>query len=236
MLAIPRLEIRSGLAVQPAVSGNFDAGMQLGEPLGILRSLAHFGFARVHVVDADALAGTGTNADLIEDLVRDGGLEIQVADAADSADGIERFISAGAFRVVVGSRGLEERDWLAGVAEAYPGLLLVGTDVRERRVVTRGWVRTLAIDVLDLAAELNDLPIGGLLIHSGTGEAGRTLDLSLLEDIADASDSPVYAELFQATPSDLRALENRGIGGVLLGGSLYNGELDARHVALEFSE
>jgi phosphoribosylformimino-5-aminoimidazole carboxamide ribotide isomerase len=121
------------------------------------------------------------------------------------------------------------------VANLYPGLLIVSTDVRERRVSTRGWVRTLPLDVLDLASELCDLPLGGLLICRGATDGG-TIDLSLLEDIAEASDAPVIADLSQATPSDLRALEHRGVAGVLLGGSLYSGELDARHVALEFSE
>jgi phosphoribosylformimino-5-aminoimidazole carboxamide ribotide isomerase len=236
MLAIPRLEIRSGLAVQPVGPADIDNVSALGDPIAVARNLGNLGFHRIHVVDADAIAGSGSNADRIEDVIRDGSVEVQIADGADSADGIERMLSAGAVRVIVGSRGLEERDWLAGVAELYPGLLIVSTDVRERRVVTRGWVRTLPLDVLDLAGELTDLPLGGLLICRGATEGSRGLDLSLLEDIAEASDAPVYAELVQTTPNDLRALENRGIAGVLLGTSLYNGELDARHIALEFSE
>jgi phosphoribosylformimino-5-aminoimidazole carboxamide ribotide isomerase len=236
MLAIPRLEIRSGLAVHPSGSGEADSAATLGDPVVVARNLGNLGFHRIHLVDADAVAGSGSNADRIEDVIRDGSVEVQVSDAADSADGIDRLLSAGAVRVVVGSRGLEERDWLAGVAGLYPGLLIVSTDVRERRVVTRGWVRTLPLDVLDLAEELSELPLGGLLICRGVTEANRGVDLSLLEDIAEASNAAVFADLVQATANDLRALENRGLAGVLLGTSLYNGELDARHIALEFSE
>jgi phosphoribosylformimino-5-aminoimidazole carboxamide ribotide isomerase len=236
MLAIPRLEVRSGLAVQSAGPGDADNVSALGDPIAVARSLGNLGFHRIHVVDGDAIAGSGSNADRIEDVIRDGSVEVEVSDGTDSADGIERMLSAGAVRVVVGSRGLEERDWLTGVAELYPGLLIVSTDVRERRVVTRGWVRTLPLDILDLASELTDLPLGGLLICRGVTEGNRGLDLSLLEDIAEASDAAVYAELTQTTPNDLRALENRGIAGVLLGTSLFNGDLDARHIALEFSE
>lgn len=236
MLAIPRFDIRARVAVRPSGPGETDAGATLGDPIAIARSFGSLGFHRVHVVDADALAGSGSNTDLLEDLIRDGSIEVQVSNASDSADDIERLVSSGAVRVVVGSRGLEERDWLAGVAELYPGLLIVSTDVRERRVVTRGWVRSLPLDVLDLAGELNDLPLGGLLICRAASDGARGIDLSLLEDIAEASDSPVFTDLSQATPSDLRALEHRGVAGVVLGSSLYNGDLDARHIALEFSE
>lgn len=236
MLVIPRVDIRGGLAVRPSVTDEPGAGAVLGDPVGVVRSLGQLGFQRVHVVDEDAVVGNGSNADVIEDVIRDGSAEVQVADGADSADDIERLIAAGAVRVVVGPRALEERDWLAGVANLYPGLLIVPTDVRERRVVTRGWVRTLPLDVLDLAAELNDVSLGGLLISRSAMDGDRAPDFTLLEDIAEGSDAPVFIDLSQATASDLRALEHRGVAGVLLGGSLYSGELDARHVALEFSE
>jgi len=236
MLAIPRFEIRAGLAIRPAQTGEPEVEAVLGDPVSVARSFGQLGFHRVHIVDADTLAGTGSNADRLEDVIRDGSVEVQVSDGAESADGIERLVAAGAVRVVVGARGLEERDWLAGVAALYPGLLIVSTDVRARRVVTRGWVRTLPLDVLDLAAELSDFPLGGLLICRGVADGAGSLDLSLLEDIVEAADAPVFTEVSHATANDLRALENRGIAGVLLGASLYNGELDARHVALEFSE
>jgi len=236
MLAIPRFDIRAGVAVRPSGPGETDAGATLGDPIAVARSFVNLGFHRIHVVDADALAGTGSNADQVEDLIRGGSIEVQISNASDSADDIERLVSAGAVRVVVGSRGLEERDWLAGVAELYPGLLIVSTDVRERRVVTRGWVRTLPLDVLDLASELNQLPLGGLLICRAATDGAHGVELSLLEDIAEASDSAVFTDLSQATPGDLRALEHRGLAAVILGSSLYTGELDARHVALEFSE
>jgi phosphoribosylformimino-5-aminoimidazole carboxamide ribotide isomerase len=193
------------------------------------------GFRRIHVTDTDAIAGTGSNSVLVDDIIRDGAIEVQVSDAAESSDRIEQVVAAGAVRVVVGPRGLEEPDWLSGAAELYPGLLIVASDVRERRVVTRGWVRSMPIDVLDLISELNDLPLGGLLVSPG-GDNGGGFDLSLLEDIADASEFPVMADGGVSTMNDLRALEHRGVSAVLIGGALYSGELDARHVAMEFGE
>jgi len=219
--------------VQP--SGEEGAGSTLGDPLAIARTWGMQGFRRIHLVDADAIAGTGSNSALVDEIIRDGAIEVQVADAAESSDRIEQVIAAGAVRVVVGPRGLEEPDWLSGAAELYPGLLIVATDVRERRVVTRGWVRSLPVDVLDLVSELNGVPLGGLLVSPGA-DNGRGFDLSLLEDIAEASDFPVIADGGVSAMNDLRALEHRGVSAVLLGAALYSGELDARHVAMEFGE
>ena len=234
MLVIPRVEIRGGLCVQP--SGEEGAGSTLGDPLAIARMWGMQGYRRIHLADADAIAGTGSNSALVDDIIRDGVIEVQVSDAAESSDRIEQVVAAGAVRVVVGPRGLEEPDWLSGAAELYPGLLIVATDVRERRVVTRGWVRSMPVDVLDLVGELNGLPLGGLLVSPGSTDTGRGFDLSLLEDIAEASDFPVIANGGVSAMNDLRALEHRGVSAVLLGGALYSGELDARHVAMEFGE
>ena len=232
MLAIPRVEIRGGICVRP--SGEPGAGIPVGDAIGVVRSWAHVGFHRIHLSDGDAIAGTGTNATLIEDIVRDGALEVEVSDAAESSERIEQVVSAGAVRVIVGPRGLEEPEWLTGAAELYPGLLVVATDVRERRVVTRGWVRTLPVDILDLVNELSGVPLGGLLVSPGNGDVA--FDLSLLEDIAESSEFPVFADGGVSALSDLRALEHRGVSAVLLGSALYTGELDAWSVAREFGE
>ena len=234
MLVIPRVEIRGGLCVQP--SGEEGIASTLGDPFAIARMWAMQGFRRIHLADADAIAGTGSNSALVDEIIRDGAIEVQVSDAAESSDRIEQVVTAGAVRVVVGPRGLEEPDWLAGAAELYPGLLIVATDVRERRVVTRGWVRSMPVDVLDLVSELNGLPLGGLLVSPGSIDNGRAFDLSLLEDIAETSDFPVMADGGVSAMNDLRALEHRGVSAVLLGGALYSGELDVRHVAMEFGE
>src|SRR5262249_23050215 len=115
--------------------------------------------------------------------------------------------------------------------------LVVATDVRERRVVTRGWVRSLPVDILDLVSELNSFPLGGLLLSPGQPFGQRNgFDLSLVEDVADACDFPLFdAGVIHSTP-DLRALEQRGVSAAVLGEALYAGTLDARSVAMEFAE
>lgn len=236
MLAIPRIEIRGGLAIRPAGAGQA-GGAPIGDAIGVARGFAHAGFHRVHVVDTEAAAGSDINAYVVDEIIRDGAIEVQTDDAPESSERIEQLVSAGAVQVVVGPRGLEEPDWLAGAAELYPGMLVVATDVRERRVVRRGWVRTLALDILDLVQELNGVPLGGLLISDGAAEASRNaLDLSLLEDVADACDFPVIAGGGVFAMNDLRALEHRGVSAVLLGDLLYSGALDPRSVASEFGE
>src|SRR3954469_15894629 len=166
MIAIPSVDLRSGVCVQPTAADRQEQGAALGHPVTVARSWANAGFHRVHVLDLDADSGNGSNASLVEDIIRDGALDVQAGGGVQSTDQIERFVDAGATRIVLGSRALDEPAWLASASEAFSGLLVVGTDVRERRVVRRGWVRTLPLDIFDVIEDLNGLPLGGLLLSA----------------------------------------------------------------------
>ncbi len=87
------------------------------------------------------------------------------------------------------------------------------------------------------SASSRALPLGGLLVISTPADRSRgNVDLALLEDVADASDFPVFAAGGIATMNDLRALEHRGVSAVLLGAELHSGALEPRAVAQEFAE
>jgi len=235
LLAIPVIEIRDGVCAEPR--GGAVQGATIGDPTVMARAWANAGFRRVHVRDLDAIAGRGSNADLLEDMARDGAVELQIDAAIQSGDQIERLVDAGAAQVVLGPRAIDETEWTAGVAGSYPGLLIIETDVRERRVVTRGWVRNLPLDVFDLVAEFAALPLGGLLVSSaaGSAEISRTpSDLNLLEDLAETCDYAVLACGGVSTMNDARALENRGVSGVVLDAAAFI-NLDPRVVAAEFA-
>jgi phosphoribosylformimino-5-aminoimidazole carboxamide ribotide isomerase len=209
----------------------------LDNPLEVARSWEHFGFSRLHVVDLDAATGRGSNLSIVRSIVESADVPVQVGGGIRSGDLVEELLDAGATNVIVGTRALEEMEWLAGIAARHPGEIIVACDVRERRVTTRGWVRTLPVDILDAVDELNTLPLGGLLVTAVHREGQmQGTDLPLMEDVAESSNFPVYASGGVASMQDLRALEHRGIAGVVIGMALYTGALDPVVVAGEFRE
>jgi phosphoribosylformimino-5-aminoimidazole carboxamide ribotide isomerase len=235
MIVIPSVDLTNRTRVRPTGLKTDASELPIGDAISVARAWAAHGFSRLQIIDRDAESGSSTNASLIEDVVRDGAIEIQIAGGVQSSEQIERLADAGASRVVLGGRALDEIDWLADVADLFPGLLLVATDVRERRVVTRGWVHALPVDILDLVDDLAGIPLGGLIIASVLADGQHTSsNLALLEDVAEACEFPVMTSNGVSTMDDLRALEHRGLAGALLGAVLYSGALDAQAVAHEF--
>ena len=237
MIAIPAVDLRGGACVQ-LVGGSYDhERLRFDNPQGVALGWARLGFHRLHVVDLDAALGRGSNEELVADLLRDREASIQVGGGIRSGDAIERMLSLGADRVVAGTRAIEESGWIAEMASLFPGELIVAADVRDRRVVTRGWERTLARNILDVVEELNTLPLAGVMVTAvhREGQLAGT-DLFLMEDVAEASDHPLYASGGITTMADLRALEDCGTTGAIIGMALYTGVLDAHLVAEEFTE
>lgn len=237
MIVIPAVDLREGKCVQ-LEGGDYDRErLRFDNPVEVARGWTRLGFRRLHIVDLDAATGRGGNAELVSELLREVDAACQVGGGIRSGDDIERLLQDGADRVVVGTRALEEPEWLAGTASTFSGRLIVAVDARDRRVVTRGWQRTLTRNVLDVVEELNDLPLAGLLVTAvhREGQLAGT-DLFLMEDVADLAEHPVIASGGIATPRDLRELAERGIAAAVVGMALYTGALDARAVAEEFAE
>jgi phosphoribosylformimino-5-aminoimidazole carboxamide ribotide isomerase len=237
MIAIPAVDIREGACVQLVGGSYANERVRLENPIEVARSWEHFGFRRLHLVDLDAATGRGSNFELVREMISRTVVPVQVGGGVRTSDQIEQLLDSGATGVIVGTRAIEDQDWLADIASRHPHELIVACDVRERRITTRGWSETLPLDVLDAVEELNALPLAGLLVTAVHAEGQmKGTDLPLMEDVAESSAHPVYASGGISSMADLRALEYRGIAGVVIGMALYTGALDPVVVAGEFSE
>jgi len=237
VIAIPAIDIREGACVQ-LVGGSYDAEqVRLDDPPGVAHKWEFAGFHCLHVVDLDAATGRGTNAEMIREVLRATSMEAQVGGGVRDEERIESLLRDGAQRVVLGTKAVENANWLGDMAEAFPGRLIVAADVRDRHVVTRGWTRTSDRYVLDLIEELNALPLAGVMVTAVHKEGlMEGTDLSLMEDVVEESEHPVCASGGIGTIGDLRALEDRGVASVVIGMALYTGAIDPGMVAEEFAE
>jgi phosphoribosylformimino-5-aminoimidazole carboxamide ribotide isomerase len=211
--------------------------IRIPDPVGVAVAWERYGFQSIHVVDLDAITGRGTNAEQIQAILRSTDADVQVGGGVRDSDAIHQALTDGAARVVIGTRALEDPDWLAEMSELYPQSIVVAADVKSRKILTRGWTRLYPRLVLDLVEELNGLPLAGVLVTAVQREGTMTgPDLPLMEDVAEAAEFPVYASGGLATIQDLRALSDRGVAGAIIGMALYSGAMDPWAVAYEFSE
>jgi phosphoribosylformimino-5-aminoimidazole carboxamide ribotide isomerase len=235
MIAIPAVDLRDGACVQ-LVGGEYAAErIRLPDPVAVALDWEAKGFQALHIVDLDAATGRGNNRRIIEQLLDRTDLTVQVGGGVRDRDDITRLLDAGATYVVIGTRALEDEDWLREMADDFPEQLIVAADVRERKIVTRGWTRTMQLDIDEAMERFSQLPLAGVLVTAVHKEGlMQGADLALMEDVAESTSLPVIASGGIATEADLRLLADRGVAAAVLGMALYTGALDARATAEEF--
>jgi phosphoribosylformimino-5-aminoimidazole carboxamide ribotide isomerase len=204
------------------------------EPRDVIREWEWLGFQRVQLVEPASRNDRPLNRRQAEELLRDVHIDVQVAGDIRSADDIEQLSNAGATSVVLGSRALDEPEWLASSVTSFPDLLVVETAARERRIRSRGLVRTLPVDVRDLADELSDLPLGGLLITFATDAPIEHADLALVEDLTERLPFPVLVGGGVQTLATLRDLEFRGVSATIIDAARLADTFDEQTLARSF--
>jgi phosphoribosylformimino-5-aminoimidazole carboxamide ribotide isomerase len=238
MLVIPAIDLRDGGCAQ-IVQGSYDAEIiPSTDPAAIALTWRDFGFEHLHVIDLNAVNGRGQNRDHIDAILSATDAEVQVGGGIRDRETIEEMLGAGAQRVVVGRRALADPDWLENMAGLFPATIIVAMDVRDRKVLSRGWgSREQSRLAIDLVEELNDHALAGVMISPlNHGEPMTSTVLALLEDLTEIADFPIFASGGLDSLNDLRVLSDRGVAAAVLGIALYNGGIDPRVAATEFSD
>jgi phosphoribosylformimino-5-aminoimidazole carboxamide ribotide isomerase len=239
VIVIPAIDLREGACVQLVGGSYADERVRLLEPARVAEAWRDLGFTWLHVVDLDAATGrTGdedANAEPMREILEVEGLSVQAGGGIRSTDDIVRLHELGAERIVIGTRALEEPDWIRERVGQFPDILVVAADVIDRDVVSRGWTRHLGIDVLEMVKMLTDLPLAAIMV-TAVHKEGRLegTDMSLMEDVVRESTLPILASGGITTVDELRALSAAGVAAAILGMSLYTSAIDAAAVAAEF--
>jgi phosphoribosylformimino-5-aminoimidazole carboxamide ribotide isomerase len=193
------------------------------------------GFETLHVVDLDAALSLGDNRSAIREVVQGTGAEVQAGGGIRDEVGVEEILSLGVHRVIVGTRAIDDPDWLETVARKHPCKIIVAADTRGGIVLRKGWTESSGIPVLELTDRLDPVPLAGILCTDVSRE-GRMegIDLDGAVPVIEASTHPVWISGGITTLDELRALDEAGATGAVLGMAIYTGILRPEEVAEEF--
>lgn len=223
------VDVREGAAVQLVGGRPEDERIRLPDPAGVARQWIDAGFSALHVVDLDAALGTGENRGEVAAIARAvaGHALLQVGGGLRDDVAVRRVIELGADRAVVGTRGVEDRDWLEAAVAAYPGRIVLAADVQAGLVVSRGWSETTELDPIVFLAGLNALPLAAVLVTDVDREGREAgADAARFRELVTATRHPLLAAGGIAAVADLTALAEAGVAGAVLGMALYSGRID----------
>lgn len=232
MIAAPAVDLKGGRCVQLVGGRPEDERVSLSDPVAVAERWWDLGFGTLHVVDLDAALGSGDNLALLERVLTTTPAETQVGGGIRDDLRADALLDAGADRIVVGTRALDDPAWLADLAERHPGRVMVAADVRDGQVLRKGWTEATGLAITDLLGRLASLPLAGVL-STDVAREGRVAGIDPVSTAATvrASAYPVWISGGVSTLEDLMHLERSGAAGAVLGMALYTGKLDPDEVA-----
>jgi phosphoribosylformimino-5-aminoimidazole carboxamide ribotide isomerase len=222
---LPAIDMHGGALARWTSDGPERIAAFGGDPVAAARAFTDAGARWLHVVDLDlALDGEPRNVDVLE-RIASVGPSVQAAGAVRAADEIRLLLAAGATRVVLGSAALGDPDGTAELLSANGGRLVVGIEIEDGRIRSRG---RDPVD-LDLMETLGWLVAGDartLLATAVDRVSGRGgPDVGSVRRVARAG-LPVLAAGGIASIEHVRAVRAAGAAGAVVGRAALEGSLD----------
>ncbi|MBO2945412.1 1-(5-phosphoribosyl)-5-[(5-phosphoribosylamino)methylideneamino]imidazole-4-carboxamide isomerase [Paenibacillus sp. F411] len=227
----PAIDIRGGKCVR-LVQGDYNQETVYNDsPLSVARSWEEQGGKFIHLVDLDgAKAGHPVNDEIIAQIAAHVQVPVQVGGGLRRIEDVERLLSLGVSRVIIGTAAIEDRVFTETVLGRYGDKVAIGIDARNGYVATRGWLETSEVQAEVLAKELaakgaenfifTDISRDGMM---------QGPNVEAIVALAKASGRTVIASGGVTRMEDLEALGKHredGVGGAIVGKALYTGNID----------
>ena len=198
------------------------------------------GATRLHLVDLEgAKTGQPLNNPAIISIQEKLDIPIQIGGGIRTIERAEELIRIGIEKVILGTIAIEEPHIVQTLATKYPGKIIVGIDVKEGKVATRGWTQKTDINSHELVKRLSDTELAAIICTDiSTDGTLKGPNLDFLKEIATISNIPVIASGGIGSITDiisLLPLNEFGVSGVIVGRALYDKKLDLRE-AIKVSE
>lgn len=195
------------------------------EPGAAVERLAAQGAHWVHLVDLDRAYGTGSNRDIVRDVLTAAPIHVQVGGALDAEDAIGEMLSWGASRVVIGCAAAAIAPALVDrlVRRHGSARLAVGIDARDGMVAPRGGGAVAPLPADLLVRTVRDLGVRTVVYTDVTRDgmlAGP--DVSGAQRLA-MPNVDVVVSGGVASLADIAAVRSARLAGAIVGRALHEG-------------
>ena len=230
MILYPAIDLKDGQCVRLFKGQMAQATVFSDDPAAQARAFQDAGCEWLHLVDLNgAFAGKPVNRAAVEAILSAVTVPAQLGGGIRDMDTIERWLSKGLARVILGTVAVEDPDLVRDAARGFPGQVAVGLDARDGRVATRGWTKATEIQVTDLARSFEDVGVAAIIytdINRDGAMQGPNIEATAA--LANAVSIPVIASGGVSSLDDLRALKACAapLNGAISGRALYDGALD----------
>ena len=230
MLLYPAIDLYGGKAVR-LYKGNYDEmTVYSEEPEKVARDFAKSGASCIHLVDLEgAKTGLTPNLPVILKIRESSGLFTEVGGGIRSMEAVEKYLEAGIDRVILGTAAVTDPEFLKKALSRYGERIAVGIDIRDGFVAIRGWTEKSAFEAYDFVGKMQELGVSTLIVTDISRDGAMMgTNTDLYRTLSERFRVNIIASGGVSDLSDVRALEESGLYGAIIGKAYYTGAIDLK--------
>lgn len=237
MLIFPAIDLFAGKAVRLFKGDYAQMTVYSDDPPQIAGTFKACGAGQIHIVDLEgARSGSTPNFDTVKAIKEKSGLFCQVGGGIRSMETIDRYLSAGIDRVILGTAAVTEPDFAQRAVEKYGDKIAVGLDIKEGFAAIRGWEEKSALTARELCAKMQRIGVKTLICTDIAKDgAMQGTNHALYRELMRDFNMQIIASGGVSSLEDVRRLREAGLYGAIIGKAYYTGAVDLRE-AIEVAE
>ncbi len=234
MLIIPAIDIKDGKCVR-LTQGIFEREKVYSEdPVAQALQWEEQGAQMLHVVDLDgARNGSLVNLEAIKKITQEINIPIQVGGGIRNKNAVEKLLSIGISRIILGTVALEDENELINILREYASQIAIALDTKNGELMKNGWLENSAKSMVITALRLENLGVQRFIctdtIKDGTLTEPNFAEITNLTKNVLAS---VIAGGGIANMNNIKQMKDAGVEGLIIGKALYERKIDLKE-ALE---
>lgn len=230
MILFPAIDIVSGKAVR-LYKGDYDQMTVYGDhPEQIALDFKNCGATHIHIVDLEGARDGGTpNFDTVLKIKEHSRLFCEVGGGIRSMEVVDRYLSAGIDRVILGTAAISDEAFLKKAIEKYGERIAVGADIREGFIAVKGWLERSQVTVDEFFERMQNLGVKTIICTDINRDgAMRGTNLSLYRTMGRRYSVDITASGGVSSMDDIHALKEMDLYGAIIGKAYYTGAIDLK--------
>ena len=228
MLIFPAIDLFEGKAVRLYKGDYAQMTVYNEDPLSVARDFAAAGAVWLHTVDLEgARNGETPNLATVEKLAKESGLSVEVGGGIRSMEVVDRYLSAGVSRVILGTAAVKDEAFLKEALAKYGDRIAVGIDIKDGKVAIKGWTEKSELDAMDFCAKMETLGVKTIICTDISKDgAMKGANHELYREMSRRFGVQIIASGGVSSMEDVEKLAGLDLYGAIIGKAYYTGAID----------
>ena len=228
MNIFPAIDIVQGKAVRLFKGDYAQMTVYSETPMDVVRDFERAGAKFLHIVDLEgAKSGDTDNIETISEIIKNTTLAVEVGGGIRSKEVIEKYLSAGAMRVILGTIAVTDEQFLKDAVACYGDKIAVGVDIKDGYVAIKGWTEKSSYSAFDFCEKLQNLGVKTVICTDVSKDGAMVgTNRELYRELSQKFTLDFIASGGVSTMQDIVSLKENGLYGAIIGKAYYTGAID----------